>query len=162
SGAETSHLLIISQESGRIVNVDRSGTVSSSLTLLRDADNPLPITAQTHEGVTMDDAGNIYTVNEAGSPTGGPQLWVSAPQAGPGQAPTAVALNNQTNALAENTNTTTRVKVADVSVTDADGYGENNLSVTGADASSFEVDSNGLYLKAGTVLNAATKSSYTV
>ena len=50
------------------------------------------------------------------------------------------------------------MKVADVNVAD-DGLGTNDLSVTGADAASFEVDSTGLYIKAGTTLS---KSSYTV
>ena len=53
------------------------------------------------------------------------------------------------------------MKVAGVSIAD-DGQGTNNLSVTGPDAASFEVDATGLYLKAGTVLDHATKPSYTV
>ena len=51
--------------------------------------------------------------------------------------------------------------MADVAITD-DGLGTNNLTVTGADASFFEVDSNGLYIKAGTVLDFETKTSYGV
>src|SRR6202012_4435019 len=76
--------------------------------------------------------------------------------------PTAVALENLTTSLPEDTSTGARVKVASVSVTDPDGFGENDLSVAGPDASHFEVDSNGLYLKAGTALNAATKNKYEV
>ena len=34
--------------------------------------------------------------------------------------------------------------------------------MTGADAGFFEVDSNGLYIKAGTVLDFETKTSYSV
>jgi uncharacterized protein YjiK len=163
SGPDAGHLLIISQESGRVVNVDRSGNVSSTLTLVRDAGNPLTIPEQTDEGVTMDEEGNLYVVNEnGGGDSSHPQLWVFAPQSAADTAPSAVTLGHQTTSLAENSSTASRVKVAEPEVTDADGFGENKLSVTGADASSFEVDSNGLYLKAGTVLNAATKSSYTV
>ena len=51
--------------------------------------------------------------------------------------------------------------MADVSVTD-DGLGTNNLSVAGSDASFFEVDSNGLYVKAGTNLDFEAKNSYSV
>ena len=51
-------------------------------------------------------------------------------------APTAVSLNNQVTAIAENTSTTTRIKVADIAITD-DALGTNNLSVSGADASFF-------------------------
>jgi len=54
-----------------------------------------------------------------------------------------------------------RLKVADVVVTD-DGLGTNNLAVTGPDAGAFEVDSNGLYVRAGTALDFETKSSYAV
>ena len=46
-------------------------------------------------------------------------------------------------------------------VTDPDGFGENNLTVSGPDASHFEVDHNGLYVKAGTTLSA-THGEYEV
>lgn len=162
SGTDTSHLLILSQESGKVVNADRSGTVFSSLTLVADPGNPLSIPEQRHEGITMDNDGHLYVVSEAG---GGdedhPQLWVFEPSSEPNQAPTVVTLTHQTTSLAENSSTATRVKLADVEVAD-DGLGTNDLTVTGADASSFEVDSNGLYLKAGTTLDHAVKSSYAV
>lgn len=162
TGADTSHLLVISQESGKVVNIDRSGTVSSTLTLVSDPDNPLSIQAQTDEGVTLDRDGNLYVVNEqGGGDTQHPQLWVFAPSTVANTAPTAVTLTNPVTAIAENTSTASRFKVADVSVAD-DGLGTNNLTVTGADASAFEVDSSGLYLKAGTTLDRATKSTYSV
>jgi uncharacterized protein YjiK len=163
TGAEAGNLLIISQESGRIVNVDRSGHVSSSLTIVSDPGNPLSVPQQTDEGVTMDEEGNLYVVNEnGGGDANHPQLWVYAPSTDPDQAPTGVTLTHQTTSLPENSSTAARVKVADVEVADADGFGENDLTVTGSDASSFEVDSNGLYLKAGTTLDHAAKSSYSV
>lgn len=162
TGADASKLLVISQESGRIVETDRFGIVSSSLTIQRDLDNPLAVADQQHEGVTMDRDGNLYTVSEQG---GGdfdhPQLWVYAPSSTPNQAPTAVTLANQVNTIQENTSTASRIKVADVTVTD-DGLGSNNLSVTGPDAAAFEVDATGLYIKAGTVLDFETKNSYSV
>jgi Ca2+-binding RTX toxin-like protein len=77
------------------------------------------------------------------------------------EAPTAVSLNNQVTAISENTSTATRIKVADIAITD-DGLGTNNLSVSGTDASFFEVDATGLYVKADTVLNFETKTSYSV
>ena len=164
STAEREHLLIISQESGRIVNVDRQGVVHSSLTIVSDPGNPLTVPQQTDEGVTMDEEGTLYVVNENG---GGseehPQLWVYESQTATDQPPTAVTLGNQTNSLVEDSAPLARrLKVASVTVTDADGFGENDLSVTGPDASAFEVDSNGLYLTAGTTLDATTKSSYEV
>jgi uncharacterized protein YjiK len=162
SGADAGHLLIISQEAGRIVEVDRAGLVSGSLTIASDAGNPLSVPDQGHEGITMDDDGRIYTVSEAGGGDNDhPQLWVYAPSTGANQPPSAVSLTNPVPSLPETTSTAQRVKVAGVAIVD-DGLGTNNLSVTGPDAASFEVDSSGLYLKAGTVLNHTTKPSYTV
>src|SRR5262245_43877795 len=48
-----SHLLVLSQESGQIVNIDRSGVVSSRLTIVPDPGDPLSIFDVTVEGVTM-------------------------------------------------------------------------------------------------------------
>ena len=79
----------------------------------------------------------------------------------PDEAPTAVTLNNQVNAIAENTPTPADIKVADIAVTD-DGIGTNNLSLSGADAAFFEIVGAGLFLKAGTVLDFETKTSYAV
>src|SRR5262249_16841289 len=156
---DSSHLLILSQESAKVVEVDRSGNIYSSLTLVSDPGNPLSIVDQQDEGITMDNAGNLYIVNENG---GGdihhPELCVFARPPRTNGARTAIVLNNQVTSIQENTDTTTRIKVADVSVTD-DGLGTNNLSVTGADASYFEVDSTGLYIKAGTILDYETKTS---
>ncbi len=160
--ADSSHLLVLSQESAKIVNVDRSGTVFSSLTIVSDAGNPLSVVDQQHEGMTMDNDGNLYVVSENG---GGdfdhPQLWVYAPSAVTNQAPTAIALPNKVTSIVENSSTTTRVKVADVALTD-DGLGTNTLSLSGTDASLFEVDSTGLYLKAGTVIDYETKTGYSI
>jgi Ca2+-binding RTX toxin-like protein len=77
------------------------------------------------------------------------------------EAPTAVSLTNQQTAIAENTSTATRIKVTDIGITD-DGLGTNNLSLSGADASFFEVDATGLYIKANTVLNYEAKTNYSV
>ena len=76
------------------------------------------------------------------------------------EAPTAVVLSNSTTSLEENLNTVNRVKVADITITD-DAKGTNVLSLSGADASAFEIDGNALYLKANTSLDFETKSSYT-
>jgi uncharacterized protein YjiK len=164
STAEKENLLIISQESGRVVNVSRTGHVNSSLTILSEPGNPLTVPEQTDEGVTMDEEGVLYVVNEDG---GGsqkkPELWVYEAQTAPDQAPTAVTLSKETNTLVESASPLTkRLKVASVTVEDSDGFGENDLSVTGADESDFEVDSNGLYLKAGVTLNSTAKSHYEV
>ena len=76
-------------------------------------------------------------------------------------APTAVSLTNVRVSLAENSDTSTRVHVADIVVTD-DNLGTNNLSLSGADADLFEIDGMELYLKADTVLDFEAKTKFQV
>jgi uncharacterized protein YjiK len=156
------NLLVLSQENARIVNIDRSGVIANTLNIVSDAGNPLDIASQQHEGITMDRDGIIYVVSENGGGTiDYPQLWVYAPSTVPNQAPTAVALTNTTTAILENSNTTSAVKVSDIVVTD-DGLGTNVLSLSGADASFFQISGSSLYIKAGTVIDYETKTSYNV
>jgi hypothetical protein len=70
------------------------------------------------------------------------------------RAPT-VDLANAVTTLAENTSTASRVKVADIAVTD-DGLGTNLLSLSGADAALFEIAAGVLYLTAGATLDYET------
>jgi 2',3'-cyclic-nucleotide 2'-phosphodiesterase (5'-nucleotidase family)/uncharacterized protein YjiK len=159
---QVGNLLVIGQEDARIVNVDRTGVISSTLNIRTDLGNPLTPAGQQHEGVTMDRAGILYVVNENG---GGsidfPQLWVYAPATQPNQPPTAVIVDNAVNSLPENTNTASRVKLGDIFVTD-DGLGTNSLSLSGADAASFELSGTEFYLKAGVSLDFETKPTYEV
>lgn len=156
------NLLVLSQENAKVVNVNRSGIISSTLTIVSDPGNPLDAPNQQHEGMTMDRDGNLYIVNEnGGGDIDHPQLWVYAPSALTNQAPTAVALTNTTNSVLENSNTTSAVKISDILVTD-DGLGTNTLSLSGADASFFQITGSSLYIKAGTVLDYETKTSYDV
>ena len=89
---DQSHLLLLSQESGKILEVDRNGTTFSSYTIPLTPNSPLGSTAltgvggptsvldQQHEGITMDDNGIIYLVSEnGGGDINNPQLWVLAP-----------------------------------------------------------------------------------
>ena len=74
------HLLVLSQQSGKIVQMDRSGNVLSSLTIAADIGNPLDVPNQQHEGLTMDTDGNLYVVSEnGGGDIDHPQLWVYSP-----------------------------------------------------------------------------------
>jgi uncharacterized protein YjiK len=156
------NLLVLSQENAKVVNIDRNGTIANSLTIVSDAGNPLDAPSQQHEGLTMDRDGILYIVNEnGGGDIDHPQLWVYAPSSMQNVAPTAIALTNTTTTVLENTNTATAVKVSDILVTD-DGLGTNNLSVSGADASFFQIIGSSLYIKAGTVLDYETKTSYAV
>jgi uncharacterized protein YjiK/phosphodiesterase/alkaline phosphatase D-like protein/2',3'-cyclic-nucleotide 2'-phosphodiesterase (5'-nucleotidase family) len=161
---DSSHLLVLSQETGKIAEVDRAGNIFSTLTIVSDAGNPLSIPDQQHEGLTVDKDGFLYVVSEnGGGSIDNPQLWVYAPSAAPivNKAPTALALNNRLTSIVENTSTVTPIKVADIAVTD-DALGTNTLSLTGADASFFEITGNVLSIKAGTKLDFETKTSYSV
>jgi hypothetical protein len=77
------------------------------------------------------------------------------------EAPIAVTLANATTSLAENTSTSSAIKVADIVITD-DALGSNTITLLGADAAAFEVIGSALYLKADTTLNYETQSSYAV
>ncbi|QKQ74692.1 ExeM/NucH family extracellular endonuclease [Nostoc sp. TCL240-02] len=161
---DSSHLLILSQESGKIVNIDRTGNISSSLTIVSDAGNPLSVADQGNEGITVDKNGLIYVTNEnGGGDIDHPQLWVYAPSSFTytNQAPVAVSLANTVTSLSESTSTATPFKVANIIVSD-DALGTNTLSLTGADANSFEITDNALFLKAGTTLDFETKTNYNV
>jgi uncharacterized protein YjiK/2',3'-cyclic-nucleotide 2'-phosphodiesterase (5'-nucleotidase family) len=157
------NLLVLSQEDGKIVNISRTGVISSSLKIVSDPGNPLTVAAQQHEGLTMDNDGILYVVSENG---GGdfdhPQLWVYAPSVAANQAPTAITLSNSVTSILENTSTTARIKLADINVVDDGLVCNNTLSLSGPDASSLEIIGTELFLKAGTVLDFETKTSYTV
>ena len=79
TGSQKNNLLVLSQEEGVIVNVDRSGAIASSLTIV-DPGNPQPVADQGHEGIAMDGNGVLYVVSEnGGGDINHPQLWVYAP-----------------------------------------------------------------------------------
>jgi uncharacterized protein YjiK len=156
------NLLILSQEDAKIINIDRSGNISSSLTILSDPGNPLNVASQQHEGLTMDRNGILYVVSENGGGTfDHPQLWVYAPTAVPNQPPTSLSLLNPVTNIPENTPVATPLKVADIVVAD-DGLGTNVYSLTGADASFFEISGTSLFVKAGTILDFEIKNSYSI
>lgn len=160
--SDTSHLLVLSQEDARILNVDRSGNIYSSLQIVTDLGNPLNVASQQHEGLTMDRDGILYVVSEnGGGDIDHPQLWVYAPSALPNQAPIALTLTNTVNSIAENTSTVAAIKVSDILVAD-DGLGTNVLNISGTDAAFFEITGGALYLKAGTVLDYETKTNYSI
>lgn len=77
------------------------------------------------------------------------------------EAPTTVTLQNQVASINENSSTASHVLVATIAVTD-DALGTNNLTLAGADAGSFEIVGNQLFLKAGIILDYEAKSGYDV
>jgi hypothetical protein len=72
-----------------------------------------------------------------------------------------VTLTNPLSSIPENTNLAEAIKLADVAISD-DGVGTNALTLTGADASSFQIVGVALFLKAGTALSASSKPNYSV
>jgi uncharacterized protein YjiK len=83
---DQSNLLLLSQETGRIIEVDRQGNILSTLNMpaLGNAANysgpELAVADRQHEGLTMDDRGYLYVVNEnGGGSINYPELWVFAP-----------------------------------------------------------------------------------
>ena len=156
------NLLVLSQESAKIVNVNRSGVISSTLNIASDLGNPLDLPNQQHEGLTMDRDYKLYVVSENGG--GGidyPQLWVYALSTASNTAPTAITLNNVTNSILENSNTTSAVRVADIVVTD-DGLGTNNLTISGPDASVFQIIGSSLFIRSGTIVDYESRASYNI
>ena len=72
-----------------------------------------------------------------------------------------VGLNNIVTFMTENVNTATGVRMADILISD-DGLGSNVLSLSGADASMFEVVGTELWLKAGSLLDHETNGTLNV
>ena len=156
------NLLILSQESGLILEVDPTdGSIVSQLTIQGDDDNPLSVVDQGHEGLAFDRDGNLYVVSEQGGGADTPQLWVYRMADFENAAPTAIDLENTITELAENASTEQRVRLGDVAITD-DGIGPNALSISGDDAALFSVDATGLYLNAGVTLDFETQASYMI
>ena len=69
--------------------------------------------------------------------------------------PATVALSNLHAPIFENASTAVHIKMADITITDADG-GANVLSLSGVDAGLFEIVGTELFLRAGAVLDYET------
>ena len=93
-------------------------------------------------GTPDDTVAHILTINDAND------------------APT-VALTNLVPSLGEDADTSSAIRVADIVVTD-DALGTNVLALTGADAAKFEIVGAELRLRAGTMLDFETDSSFSV
>lgn len=75
--------------------------------------------------------------------------------------PSAISLINAISTLAENSPTSSALKLADIVVSD-DALGTNTLSLSATDATSFEIVGAALYLKAGVALDFETQVNYSV
>jgi uncharacterized protein YjiK len=155
-------LLILSQESGQVVQVDRAGSVKHTMTLVKDPTDIISIPDMTIEGITLDRDGNLYLVSEnGGGDFNHPELWVYSPSTDTNLPPTAISLPGAVTSLPETADTSSAAKVADIFVTD-DGLGDNDLVLSGPDAASFQIIGTALFLRAGTALDAATKPAFDV
>jgi uncharacterized protein YjiK len=154
-------LLIDSQESGEIELINRSGVIQSHLDLLANPASGLNVVDETHEGVAMDQNGNLYVDSEDGAGPNDPELEVYAPTSDPDMSPTAISLASTKGTLPSTTTTANGpVKLSELSVTDgdSDGIGSDVYTVTATDggghdaASLFKADHTGLYLATGASL----------
>ncbi|MCC9643188.1 DUF4347 domain-containing protein [Rhodopirellula sp. JC740] len=129
---------------------------------LRDSNTKLFL----RDGVTLDyDTNNVLDVNVVvddtdvgGSPddTKSFQMTVTDVNTAP-----TVSLSQSGTSLAEDTATGSRIKMADIIVTD-DGTGTNVLSLSGDDAALFEIDGNELFWRGDVALDFETASSLDV
>jgi VCBS repeat-containing protein len=81
------------------------------------------------------------------------------------EAPTGFALGNARANLAEDADTSARIRVADLTVTDPDtipAHRQHSFTLSGTHAAMFEVEGASLYLKAGAALDHETVSALDV
>jgi Ca2+-binding RTX toxin-like protein len=102
----------------------------------------------------------IVKVTDAGGLSLEQEITVNVTDVDENTAPT-VSLANMLAKISENTSTVSRVKVADIVLTD-DGLGTNRLSLVGRDRALFEIVGLALFLKAGAALDAARAASLEV
>lgn len=130
---------------------------SNTLIIRRDATDTIDFGPDWITGTLETIGQEIFQVYTQGAAT----LKVQVPN----QAPTGIQLVNVITELPENTDTSSSIKLADILIQD-DGQGVNTLSLSGADAGSFEVintaTGSALYLRAGVALSYATKTTYNV
>ncbi len=73
----------------------------------------------------------------------------------------SIAVNPLMASVAENANSSTFVRVADLTIID-DAIGNNQLSLVGADSSKFSIVGDGLYINTSTLLDFESQTSLTV
>ena len=157
---------------GADINAAIEGDV---LTVTSDASNPDPdgngdgtFTYQWHRGGTPIDGatGATYTIARADEGTiltvvvgytdggGTPETVTPSGVTVPvDDLATAIALSNEVTMLAEDADVTSRIKVADITITDGDGGRSGTLERAGANANLFQIDGTELFLIQNAVLN---------
>lgn len=71
--------------------------------------------------------------------------------------PATITLQTPVSSLPENTSTTARIAIGQISLVD-DGFGLNTVSLSGPDAGIFQLENGTLYLRAGAILDFETKN----
>jgi len=159
--ADAGNLLLLSQAGGKIVEVDRTGKILSSLTIATEIGNPLSVADQQHEGLTVDKNGNLYIVSEnGGGSIDRPQLWVYAPSTGtPSPAPTPSPTPTPTPAPAPNPN----LFISEVTPWAsgntpyaADWFEVTNTGTTAVEIAGWKVDDNSNAFASAVALNGIT------
>ena len=123
--------LSLGGDDAALFEIDGTGLYLTANATLNATDNP-----------SLDVTVNVDDVTVGASPDDSDALAISVT---PVNAAPTVALSNTTTSLAEDTETGTRIAVADITVSD-DGLGSNTLSLSGDDAALFEIDTGVLYL----------------
>ena len=151
---------LVDDPEGQALTITVSGGGATVTTLLNETQTQLQLTATTDYytstpleiAVKAEDSVGGYTVERF-------QLTVNDLN----DALSAIALSNQVSSLPEDQDTSSRTLVANILITD-DSVGSNTISLSGADASLFEVESSEreLYLKNGVVLDYETTTGYEV
>jgi hypothetical protein len=142
SGASTSTALVVTLTSSDTTEATVPATVIIGI---GDASATFDVAA-VDDGVTDGEQTVTITATAAAINPGSDSLVVIE------NLPPTVTTDPATLALPEDVDVTTRVKVADVIITD-DGIGTNNLSIRGADSGSFELDGTELFVRAGANLD---------
>ena len=143
-------------------------TAISLVRYLDDASTPTPgdrtVSVVVNDGeLTSDIAISTVTVETAAPPNDGSSGGGSGGGGGApvNTAPSSLAFGSPITSIAEDADTSSATKIADIVVTD-DGLGSNELSLSGADADSFEIVGTELFLKAGVKLDYETQTSLNV
>ncbi|MFM7075649.1 MAG: ELWxxDGT repeat protein [Planctomycetaceae bacterium] len=139
------------------VRVGRHFTGDWGASIAFSGDGRYAFVADAYSGLTVLDAyvGRVAFSADADSVS----VAVAPPPTN--DAPTGISFANTVAVLADTTSTQERLRVADIVIED-DGLGVNTITLSGADAASFEVVDSALYLKAGVALDAGSKAAYDV
>jgi ELWxxDGT repeat protein len=160
-GSEVTHFKITSITGGSLFQNDGTTTIS---------DNEFITFAQANAGLkftpTLNSSGTGQvtvqaSVTNVNGGLGGSTVTANITVNPVNDPPSALMLTPASANLAEDASTASATTMATIFVTD-DALGTNDLSLSGTDAAFFEIVSNELRLKAGTVLNFEAKSSYDV